>query len=673
MMNMHFRELLYWLKTCKINQYKYSQPNRTEQVDARLFLHCSDLLTRLVSFSLGDAGVETVEEALSQIQLLVDSYRLSSAEVMLEVWTNKVILRDRHNQELEEFALPSLLRCDCVNPALLLLVCQSCTQKRPSVHFFSCASVKAEHIRDDIKRIVSHFTIRENRSSQSSMDISRIPSPPYTQAPNPPSSNPPPPYPGIRANGLANGQPDKSFLKAQMDVDVLNHCFDDIEAFMGKLQQSAEAQIILDQRSKKKKKSQKKSADEDLLTAKAKPPSEKEFLDAFQKFKYIFSLLARLKSTISNPTSEELVHHVFKPLDMIVKATGGPGFAASVSSPAMTQGAVALLQNNLTAQENALWISLGPNWTHQKSALRSPVAPYTLVFQDGWKPPGSDAAGWLDPVESEHKQDAELSKVELTSSPAPDHHTAPVQTTDEPDGGVKERLYRCSYDFVARNNSELSVLQGEQLEVIESSKRWWKCRNKFNEVGFVPFNILEPITHIDNPVVHRTPKPPAAPPIFNGLPSPSAVTSDPSPARPRSMIHGSMPEDTERAMQVNDELLHRLTSGKNLSPRLTIPRSTDTSAPLDFNSPPAEVENWLQKKGFSEPTVQCLRVLNGAQLFSLNKEELRAVIPEEGARVYSQLTVQRAQIEDAHRATELETVMEKQKMKVDSKLESGTL
>lgn len=177
-------------------------------------------------------------------------------------------------------------------------------------------------------------------------------------------------------------------------------------------------------------------------------------------------------------------------------------------------------------------------------------------------------------------------------------------------------------------------------------------------------------------------------------------------------------------MQVNDELLHRLTSGKNLSPRLVIPRSADTSVPLDYNSPPAEVENWLRKKGFSEPwvshrkhftainnntppvtphitddgkkhiprsfsmilyelfyqklwlpwcifslsiiytsfsphfcnsccwcvcrTVQCLRVLNGAQLFSLNKEELRAVIPEEGARVYSQLTVQRAQIEVHH-------------------------
>ncbi|XP_051969461.1 epidermal growth factor receptor kinase substrate 8-like protein 1 [Xyrauchen texanus] len=498
---------------------------------------------------------------------------------------------------------------------------------------------------------------------------------PYSQAPNPPSSNPPPPYPGIKANGIANGQADKSFLRAQMEVDVLNHCFDDIEAFIGKLQQSAEAQIILFQRSQKKKKSQKKSADEDLLTAKANPPSEKEFIDTFQKFKYSLSLLARLKSTITNPTSEELVHHIFKPLEMIVKATRGPGLAASVSSPAMTQGAVTLLQENLTAQENELWVSLGPNWTHQRSALRSPVAPYTPVFLDGWKLPGSEVAGWVDPLESQHRQDAELSKVELTPSQLSDHHAPPAQTADTHDGVVvKDRLYRCSYDFVARNNSELSVLQGEKLEVIESSKRWWKCRNKFDEVGFVPFNILEPNIHMDSPVTHKTPKPPAVPPISNSLPSLSALTSDPSSPRPRSMVLGPQHhEDTEKVMQVNDELLQRITNGKNLSPRLTIPRSMDTSAPLDYNSPPAEVENWLRKKGFSEPTVQCLQVLNGAQLFSLNKEELRAVIPEEGARVYSQLTVQRAQLEDARRATELEAVMERQKMKVDLKLESETL
>lgn len=43
---------------------------------------------------------------------------------------------------------------------------------------------------------------------------------------------------------------------------ILNHCFDDIETFMGKLQQTAEAATVLNQRKKKnKKKSKKQSAE----------------------------------------------------------------------------------------------------------------------------------------------------------------------------------------------------------------------------------------------------------------------------------------------------------------------------------------------------------------------------------------------------------------------------
>lgn len=44
-------------------------------------------------------------------------------------------------------------------------------------------------------------------------------------------------------------------------------------------------------------------------------------------------------------------------------------------------------------------------------------------------------------------------------------------------------------------------------------------------------------------------------------------------------------------------------------------------------------------------TANSLGVLTGAQLFSLSKEELCKVSPEEGARVYSQIMVHKAQLE----------------------------
>ncbi|KAI7803200.1 epidermal growth factor receptor kinase substrate 8-like protein 1a isoform X2 [Triplophysa rosa] len=485
-------------------------------------------------------------------------------------------------------------------------------------------------------------------------------------------------------NGGDRVKADSHLIHPEREVELVNHCFVDMERFMARLQQTAEARSILHQqtrkKSRKKSSKKKKELDDDLLTQKAAPPSEQEFVDVFQKIKYSFCLLDRLKTAISEPTSEELLHHVFIPLDLMVKTTGGPKLAATVSSPALTSGAISLLQHTLNGQEKALWTSLGHYWTLPYSQLSEIVPQYTPVFLDGWHPNTTDAYGQLieDPIESQHKHEALIQTqqvIDQAHQDMPQEHERMEDSMPPPE----DRMYRCSYDFVARNSSELSVLHGETLEVLQSSKRWWKCRNNYGEVGFVPHNILEPINHseVDSSNVvmrNQSTKVPFSPPnggrFSYAAPSPLGENAIHLDARPNSMP--PMGDGGERLMMMNDELLKRLANGRPSSIRpVVINKANETTAPLDDHSSPNEVQEWLTAKGFSDFTVKSLGILTGAQLFSLNKEELRAVLPEEGARVYSQIMVQKSLLEDVKKATELEAIMTKQKMKVDLKAEGG--
>ncbi|KAL1277965.1 hypothetical protein QQF64_024638 [Cirrhinus molitorella] len=489
-------------------------------------------------------------------------------------------------------------------------------------------------------------------------------------------------------NGGNRVKTDVDLIHAQREVELVNHCFADVERFMARLQQTAEAKNILEQqkskknskKSDKKKSKKKKEQDDTPLTQTVTPPSEQEFVDIFQKIKYSLCILDRLKTKISEPTSEELLHHVFIPLHLMVKTTGGPELAATVSSPAMTSGAISLLQQNLNEQEKPLWKSLGPNWNLPYSQLNQTVPQYTPVFMDGWQPMAIDPYGQPieDPIESQHKHEALMQTQQVIDQ-------ARLSVYHEHDGMEdslppnEDRMYSCSYDFVARNSSELSVLHGETLEVLESSKRWWKCKNEYGQIGFVPHNILEPRNHTEadsSSVVMRNQsmKVPIPPPIGGRmscvLPNPAGKNAFHLDPRPHSMP--PIGDDGDKVYLMNDELLQRLANGRAASVRpVVINKANETTAPLDYHSPPAEVQGWLRAKGFNNYTVQSLGVLTGAQLFSVNKEELRSVCPEEGARVYSQIMVQKALLEDKRKATELEAIMKKQKMKVDLKAEGG--
>ena len=97
----------------------------------------------------------------------------------------------------------------------------------------------------------------------------------------------------------------------ERDVNVLNRCFDDIEKFIARLQHAAAAFRELEKR-RRSRKSKKKDLGDGMLSVRAKPPPEQEFVDIFQKFKLSFNLLAKLKAHIHDPNAPELVHFLVR-------------------------------------------------------------------------------------------------------------------------------------------------------------------------------------------------------------------------------------------------------------------------------------------------------------------------------------------------------------------------
>ncbi|EDM01585.1 rCG30107 [Rattus norvegicus] len=274
-----------------------------------------------------------------------------------------------------------------------------------------------------------------------------------------------------------------------------------------------------------------------------------------------------------------------------------------------------------------------------------------------------------------------------------------------------KKYAKSKYDFVARNSSELSVMKDDVLEILDDRKQWWKVRNASGDSGFVPNNILDimrtpesGVGRTDPPYTHTiqkqrteygprsadTPSAPSPPPTPAPVPvplPPSAPAPVPVPKVPANVTRqnssssesgGSIARDSQRYKQlpvdrrksqmeeVQDELFQRLTIGRSAAQRkFHVPRQNVPVINITYDSSPEEVKTWLQSKGFNPVTVSSLGVLNGAQLFSLNKDELRSVCPE-GARVFSQITVQKAALEDSSGSSELQEIMRRRQEKISA-------
>ncbi|XP_027899576.1 epidermal growth factor receptor kinase substrate 8a isoform X5 [Xiphophorus couchianus] len=708
-------------------------------------------------------GMITVDDGVRRLRLLDAKGKVWTQEMLLQVEDKAVSLIDLDLQnELENFPIGSVQHCQavmnaCSYDSILALVCKDSGQSKADLHLFQCDDIKANLIHLDVESAMIDAKGGKVKKRPETLKMilksdGMIPPPPTTPAPEAPASSNQDNRGRVAAwSAWANeqqhceqqqpsqddGAADMAALRVDRDVQILNHILDDVEFFVTKLQKAAEAFSELNRR-KKGKKGKKKGPGEGVLSLRSKPPSEEEFVDCLQKFKHAFNQLAKLKDHIQNPSAVDLVHFLFTPLRMVVQASGGTELARSVLVPLLSRDAIEFLHATGTDEERHLWVTLGDGWT--KCRLEWPKDHYfpqvALRFRDGWEPPVVPA------VAPSREQELLQLAESLVNADTRGLEQGALQRFPLADGSLDPQIQldqnlfaKSKYDFVARNNTELSVLKDELLEVLDDRKQWWKVRNGAGAAGYVPNNILEltrtsDLTGRGDPVYSHTiqlmmPKkefelfkkqttksdpPPGKPqmsevpssPAPNRLPTPplpppaaepvkpsgaalsrnnSSTSSDAGstatrePVAQRAAVAGRRKSNME---EVQDELVHRLTLGRSAQKKFQVPSQSNSGnlpAPgITYDSPPDEVKTWLESKGFSPVTISSLGVLTGAQLFSLNKEELKTVCPDDGGRVFSQVTVQKAALEKSS-GSELQEIMRRRQEKlaastVDSGVES---
>uniref|UniRef100_A0A8C6NUY0 Epidermal growth factor receptor kinase substrate 8-like protein 1 n=1 Tax=Nothobranchius furzeri TaxID=105023 RepID=A0A8C6NUY0_NOTFU len=646
-------------------------------------------------------GLITVEDGIRRLRLLDAKGKVWTQEMLLQVEEKAVSLIDLETKnELENFPIGSLQHCQaamntCSYDSILALVCKESGQSKPDLHLFQCDDIKANLIQADVESAMIDAKGGKAKKRPETLKMilksdGIIPPPPTTPAPEAPA---PSNQTDVRSRVAAWSLMGNLLLFLQQ---ILNHILDDIEFFVTKLQKAAEAFSELSKR-KKVKKGKKKGPGEGVLSLRSKPPGEDEFVDCLQKFKHAFNQLAKLKDHIQNPSAVDLVHFLFSPLRMVIQASGGTDLARSVVVPLLTRDAIEFLHASGTAEERHLWVTLGDGWT--KCRLEWPkdhyFPPCELRLRDGWEPPVLSSvtpsreqelmqlAESLVGADVQRLEDLRLPQEVAFSRYPPD------------DGGFdadrpQQKLFaKSKYDFVARNNTELSVLKDELVEVLDDRKQWWKVRNGCGCAGYVPNNVLEITKAVDmtsrgEPVYsHTIQKQTAKLDPVPGNPAATSMTEVPSapPTAPTRLPTPpfSVTIETRRLSllppagrksnmeEVQDELVHRLTLGRSTQKKLQVPSQSSSgalpAASITYDSSPEEVRAWLEAKGFSPVTISSLGVLTGAQLFSLNKEELKTVCPDDGARVFSQVTVQKAALEKSS-GSELQEIMRRRQEKL---------
>ncbi|GAB0189594.1 epidermal growth factor receptor kinase substrate 8-like protein 2 [Grus japonensis] len=621
-------------------------------------------------------SIVTVDDAIRKLILLNSKEKIWTQEMLLQVNDKSIRLLDCESQEeLEDFPLPTVQHCQTVlnqmrYSSILLLVCQDSEQHKPDIHFFNCDEVEAEMIHEDIESaLADHKHGKKIRPQTLKANQEKIK---QRQSILPPLQGPAP-IPiqhDMRGSGMNRN---RVAPPSQHDPDYErrgsgSHDHEESRAVLAqKIEKETQDKTFL-----KRDALIKVSfflTKEGMLTLRARPPSEAEFIDCFQKTKLAFNLL-------------------------IISSCGGPELARSVVSPLLSKDATDFLRGHLTPKEINLWDSLGEAWTRSRAEWprEANIPTYIPKFRNGWEPPIEIFRGAPWEIDIGHLQE------ELSSANGYPYRNSSLkrgQTADQTQAvdafkqnvtqhvnrnfeaqgmPLPKRYAKIRYDFTARNANELSVLKDEILEVLEDNKQWWKLLNRSGQAGYVPYNILDVVKLEELEQSNQR---------YKGDLSPRGYgPSSPTHKLPASyagdkwgseMLSRNSPQDAKEQLihqmdELNDELLKKITNNKIQPPHrnFKVEKPQQVFVPLTFESSTEEVKAWLEAKAFTKETVEHLGILTGAQLFSLNREELKKVCGDEGNRVYSKITVEKNQLEKSRGESELQEIMKRRQERIDS-------
>ena len=464
--------------------------------------------------------------------------RLLAMEKTNGIWTQKMLMKldrgmvnimDHENKETVERFPIQLVREPTAFTSndpkeiynnILIYIVGARPEESPTpaeMHIFQCVNVRSRDVVEDLKHYMNGAKRHRNNQGRQSPDFQGVIGDlsPYEESleSRPAASN------ETRLQAHRNDQRSEnddasstSSDKYEKDVKILNSCFDDIEKFIARLQHSAAAFRELEKR-RRSRKSKKKDLGDGMLSMRAKPPPEREFVDIFQKFKLSFNLLAKLKAHIHDPNAPELVHFLFTPLALITDASHdshyGPNFPSKVVAPLLTADAVDLLVNCCTSKETELWHSLGESWFIALEDWKDYVPPFRPAFFSGYSPnvvyPEKGEYNDLPPPPPQEDIDepdfypekrGQGHHVVEDEEEEEDDDNSFVMAEDEQRGWLADlqrrgcHIVQVTFPRTANNEKELSVVRGEFLEVIDDSRNWWKTRNSRGQIGHVPHTIV---------------------------------------------------------------------------------------------------------------------------------------------------------------------------------------